>query len=124
MTHGTFMIGGHTFKAKTFKETFESLTGPGTGRTADGVLHIDWIYRRLRKLEIEMPPMSAKEASTLLSLVQGKEYDITYHDILENNVKGIRVYTGNSEGDCYNGIVRNGLWQGVAFHAIEIEGEA
>lgn len=124
LSTGHFQINGNKqFKAKSIKVGFESLTSENTGRTDDGVLHIDWVFRRIRKIEIEMPPLTSPEASNILSLVQGQEYSLTYFDPLDNIEKTIYVYTSNSSADLYSGMVLNGLWQGISFNAIELEGE-
>lgn len=121
---GHFIIDGDLeFAAKAIKIGYESLSGEDSGRTADGVMRINWIFRRIRKVEIEMPPMTAIEASVLLSAIQGQEYQLTYFDVLDNTEKTIEVYTSNSSGDCYNGILLNGLYQGISFNAIELAGE-
>lgn len=111
------------FVAKSLKTNYESLTAEDSGRTDDGVMHINWVFRKIRKVEIEMPPMTSSEVSSLLSEVQGQEYELTYFDILDNNERTIRVYTSNSKSDLYSGVILNGLWQGVSFNAIELEGE-
>lgn len=121
---GHFKVNGTEFLAKSIKVNLESLAGPDSGRTDDGVMHIDWIFRRIRKIEIEMPPCDSTAAARILAAVQGQEYTLTYFDPLDNNEKQIGVYTSNSAGDLYSGIIRNGLWQGLAFNAIEIAGEA
>lgn len=121
---GHFKVNGKEFAAKTIKVGFESLSGSDSGRTEDGVMHIDWIFRRIRKVEITMPPCTSEEVSRLLSLVQGQEYSLTYFDPLDNKEKMIGVYTSNTAADMYSGIIRNGLWQGVSFNAIELAGEA
>ena len=90
---GHCKIGSQEFAAKNIKVGFESLAGSDSGRTEDGIMHINWIYRRIRKVEIEMPPITAEEVSRLLSLVQGKEYSLTYFDPIDNNYKQIGVYT-------------------------------
>ena len=43
-------------------------------------MHVYWVKRKIRKLNIEMPPMTANEVAELLPLVQGMEYNITYFD--------------------------------------------
>ena len=123
-TKGNFIIDDLEFAAKAIKLGYESLSAEDSGRTADGVMRINWIFRRIRKVEIEMPPLKSQEVSRLLALVQGQEYDLTYFDPLEDNEKTIRVYTSNSSADCYSGILVNGLYQGVSFNAIEMAGEA
>ena len=53
----------------------------------------------------------------------GKHYYLTYWDILTNAEKTIYVYTSNGRGGMYSGVVRNGIYQGISFNAIEIMGE-
>lgn len=123
-TQGHFKINDDKeFVAKSLKVNYESLSGEDSGRTDDGVMRINWIFRRIRKVEIEMPPMTSQELSRLLSRVQGQEYYLTYYDPLDNVERKAKVYTSNSKTDLYSGIIMNGLWQGVSFNAIELEGE-
>lgn len=123
-TQGHFKINDDKeFVAKSLKVNYESLSGEDSGRTDDGVMRINWIFRKIRKVEIEMPPMTSQELSKLLSRVQGQEYYLTYYDPLDNVERKAKVYTSNSKTDLYSGIIMNGLWQGVSFNAIELEGE-
>ena len=124
-TQGHFMINDdiQEYVAKSRKVNYESLSGEDSGRTDDGVMRIHWIFRKIRKVEIEMPPMTSQELSRLLSRVQGQEYYLTYYDPLDNVERKAKVYTSNSKTDLYSGIIMNGLWQGVSFNAIELEGE-
>ena len=123
-TQGHFKINDDKeFVAKSLKVNYESLSGEDSGRTDDGVMRINWIFRKIRKVEIEMPPMTSQELSRLLSRVQGQEYYLTYYDPLDNVERKAKVYTSNSKTDLYSGIIMNGLWQGVSFNAIELEGE-
>lgn len=120
---GNFKIGSTEFSPKSIKTTFESLATDNSGRTADGIMHVDFIFSKIRKIQIEMPPMTASEVSQILSLVQGQVYNITYFDVIDNAEKTIQAYTSNSSADCYSGVILNGLWQGVAFNAIQTGGE-
>ena len=59
-TQGHFKINDDKeFVAKSLKVNYESLSGEDSGRTDDGVMRINWIFRRIRKVEIEMPPMTS-----------------------------------------------------------------
>lgn len=122
-TQGDFIINNITFHAQSLKVSYESLADESSGRASSGKMIINWVYSKIRKVEIEMPPMTASEVSQLLSLVQGKTYSMSYWDPLANQVKTSIFYTSTSAADLYSGVVRNGLWQGVAFNAIEVEGE-
>lgn len=117
---GNFKIDGTEFSPKSLKVTYDSLASEKSGRSDDGVMHITWVRTHITKIEVVMPPISPAKTSSLLNKVQGKEYSITYHDPRTNAEKTIDVYTSNSEGDCYSGVLHNGLYQGVSFSAIEI----
>lgn len=111
------------FSPKSMKIDYDSLASENSGRTLDGVMHIYWIFNRIRKVEIELKPATADYVAQILSMVQGQQYDLKYWDVLENKQMTIHVYTSNSSADIYSGVVRNGLYQGVKFNAIEIAGE-
>lgn len=120
---GAIQIGTKTFIPASITPSYESLASAGSGRTDDGVMRISWVLDRVRKLEITMPPMTSQDLSSLLSLVQGKEYKMTFFDALTNQELERKFYTSNSSADMYSGILRNGLWQNVSFNAIEVGGE-
>ena len=117
---GNFKIGSTEFKPKSIKLSFDSLAAEDSGRTDDGVMHITWIKSKLRKWEIEMPPCTASEAAAILSLVQGQIYYITIYDISTNAEVTAHVYTSASSGECYSGVIQNGLYTGLTFSAIEL----
>jgi len=123
---GNFIINGVEYTPKSLKVNYESLADEESGRVDSGRMTINWLYRKIRKVEIEMPPYTNNEASsmaTLLAAVQGQEYYITYFDILTNAEKTSYVYTSNSAADCYSGVLINGMWTGLSFNAIELAGE-
>ena len=108
---------------KSLTVNYESLASDNSGRTLDGVMHIYWVFNKIRKLEIELAPSTPDVIAQVFSRVQGEMYSIKYWDVLENAEKEIEVYTSNSKADCYSGRVKNGLYQGAKFNAIEIAGE-
>lgn len=101
---------------------FDSLADGNSGRTDDGVMHINWIWRIIRKVNVKMPPMCQEEIGRVFALVQGQEYDLTYLDPIKG-IHTIHCYTSNSSAQCLSGVLYNGLWVGAAFNAIELEGE-
>lgn len=121
---GNFIINDQLEVApKSLLVHYDSLASANSGRTLDGVMHIYYIFNKIRKLEIELRPSSPEEVAQIFSRVMGQFYNITYWDVLENQQKTIYVYTSNADADWYSGIVRNGLLQGIKFHAIELAGE-
>ena len=120
---GAIQIGTKTFIPDSITTSYESLASEDRGRTDDGIMRISLVLDIFRKLEITMPPMTSQDLSSLLSLVQGKEYKMTFFDALTNQELERKFYTSNSSADMYSGILRNGLWQNVSFNAIEVGGE-
>lgn len=101
---------------------FDSLADENSGRTEDGVMHINWIWRVIRKVNVKLPPLSQEEIGEIMGLVQGQEYDLTYLDPIKG-IHTIHCYTSNSSVDCQSGVLYGGFWVGAAFNAIEIAGE-
>ena len=101
---------------------FDSLADSNSGRTEDGVMHINWVWRVIRKVNVKLPPLSQEEIQDIFSLVQGQEYDLTYLDPIKG-IHTIHCYTSNSSAELASGVLYGGLWIGAAFNAIEIAGE-
>lgn len=122
---GNFIIddGEHAAKEyspKSLKISYDSLAKANSGRSDDGTMVINWVRRNIRKVEVVMPPMKASQVDDLLRRVSGKKYDMTFWDIRTGTEVTVEMYTSNSSGECYNGVLFNGLYQGVEFHAIEV----
>ena len=120
---GHFKVNGTEYKAQSIKVNLESLASEDSGRTDDGVMHINWVLKKIRKVFIEMPPSITADIAPLLSAVQGQTYSLTYFDPLDNAEKTITAYTSKGSSSLYSGILYNGLWQGTSFNAIELGGE-
>lgn len=101
---------------------FDSLSDSNSGRTDDGVMHINWIWRVIRKVVVKLPPMSQDEIGAIFAMVQGQEYELTYLDPIKG-IHTINCYTSNSSAECKSGVLYGGLWIGAAFNAIELAGE-
>ena len=107
------------FPMKSLKESDESLASEDSGRTLDGVMHIYWVQRDLKKIEIVLPPCRADMIKQLKDIVQGKEYYI-YYPSYDNDYITRYVYTSNMNANMYSGYIYHGLWQDFEFHAIEL----
>lgn len=117
---GNFKIGSTEYSPKSLKVTYDSLATSKSGRANDGTMKITWVRTNIRKVEITMPPMKMAALSTLLTAVSGKKYNMTFHDPRTNSEVTVEMYTSNSQGECYSGVLYNGLYQGVQFSAIEV----
>ena len=120
---GHFKVNGTEYKAQSIKVNLESLASEDSGRTDDGVMHINWVLKKIRKVQIELPPSTADVFAPLLAAVQGQTYSLTYFDPLANAEKTITAYTSKGSSSLYSGVLYNGLWQGTQFNAIEVGGE-
>lgn len=121
--YGEITANGVKFVPQELSIKIDSLADENSGRTQDGVMRINWIWNRIRKIEIKLPPMNSYALSRILNAVQGKVYEIKYFDTLDGGWETRTVYTSNSSADCYSGIYYGGLWQNASFSAIEIAGE-
>lgn len=117
---GNFKIGSTEYSPKSLKVTYDSLATSKSGRSDNGTMNITWVRQNIRKLEITMPPMTLSDLSALLTAVSGQKYNITYHDPKSNTETTVYVYTSNSQGECYSGVLYGGLYEGVQFSAIEV----
>ena len=120
---GHFKVNGKEYVAKSIKVDLESLASEDSGRTDNGVMHINWILKKIRKVQIELPPSTPDVFAPLLNAVQGQIYLLTYFDPMDNSEKTINAYTSTSSSELYSGILYNGLWQGIQFNAIQVGGE-
>ena len=120
---GHFKVNGKEYVAKSIKVDLESLASEDSGRTDNGVMHINWILKKIRKVQIELPPSTPNVFAPLLNAVQGQVYLLTYFDPMDNSEKTINAYTSTSSSELYSGVLYNGLWQGTQFNAIEVGGE-
>ena len=120
---GHFQVNGTEYKAQSIKVNLESLASEDSGRTDDGVMHINWVLKKIRKVGIQVAPSTTADIAPLLAAVQGQTYSLTYFDPLANAEKTITAYTSTSSSELYSGVLYNGLWQGTQFNAIEVGGE-
>lgn len=117
---GNFIIGSTEYSPKELKITYDSLATSNSGRSNNGTMNITWVRRNIRKLEIQMAPMTAADLAALLAAVSGQKYNMTFYDIRTGAEVTVQMYTSNAQGECYSGVLHGGLYQGVQFSAIEV----
>lgn len=71
----------------------ENIAGSSSGRTEDGIIHIDWVRRDIRKIGIKWSVMSEDELNYIIDLMQGKEYQFTFPD--RGQLYTIDAYSSN-----------------------------
>lgn len=58
----------------------ENIAGSDSGRTQDGVMHITWVRRDMRKIGITYSVLSLEELNFMVGKLQGKEFRFTFPD--------------------------------------------
>ena len=95
-----------------------NLAGSSSGRTEDGVMHIDWIRRDIRKVHLRWSVLTASELDYVLGLMQGKEFTLTFKD---RGVKQtMNAYSSESSYNYYSAAFGEDIYTDVSINAIEM----
>ena len=95
-----------------------NLAGSSSGRTEDGIMHIDWIRRDIRKVHLKWSVLTASELDYILNLMQGKEFVLTFKD--RGVVQTMNAYSSESTYTYYSAAFDNDLYTDVSINAIEM----
>lgn len=101
--------------------THTNVAGSSSGRTQDGIQHIDWVRRDLRKVTINYSAMTGQELNFLIGLVQGQEYTATFKD--RGQVQTMSAYTGDCDYTLHSEALyesEGGLYTDVSFDMVEM----
>lgn len=95
-----------------------NLAGSSSGRTEDGIMHIDWVRRDIRKVYLQWAVLTAQELDYVLGLMQGKEFTITFKD--RGRVQTMKAYSSESSYTYYSAALNGDLYTDVSINAIEM----
>lgn len=95
-----------------------NLAGSSSGRTEDGIMHIDWIRRDIRKVSLRWSVLTASELDYVLGLMQGKEFTLTFKD--RGIVQTMNAYSAESSYTYYSAALGEDLYTDVSINAIEM----
>ena len=97
-----------------------NVVGADSGRDETGLMHIDWVATDKRKVYLHYNAMSASELSTMVSLLQGKEFEFTFLD--QGSVKTMNAYCGECNYQFYtnSSLYSEAIYTDVEFHVIEM----
>ena len=99
------------------KVEHSNLAGSSSGRTEDGVMHIDWVRRDIRKVNLQWSVLTASELDYILGLMQGQEFILTFKD--RGKVQTMNAYSSESSYT-YSGTIRGtDIYTDVSINAIE-----
>ena len=95
-----------------------NLAGSSSGRTEDGVMHIDWVRRDIRKVNLQWKVLTASELDYVLGLMQGKEFTLTFKD--RGKVQTMSAYSSESSYTYYSSALGEDIYTDVSINAIEM----
>ena len=95
-----------------------NLAGSSSGRTEDGIMHIDWVRRDIRKVCLRWSVMTANELNYVMNLMQGKEFVLTFKD--RGKVCTMNAYSAESSYTYYSAALGEDLYTDVSINAIEM----
>ena len=95
-----------------------NLAGSSSGRTEDGVMHIDWIRRDIRKVNLQWKVLTGTELNYILGLMQGKEFTLTFKD--RGRVQTMSAYSSESSYTYYSAALGEDIYTDVSINAIEM----
>jgi hypothetical protein len=119
-TAGEWMINSsHLYiPSAGIKVEHTNLAGSSSGRTEDGVMHIDWIRRDIRKVNLQWSVLTATELNYVLGLMQGKEFTLTFKD--RGQVQKMSAYSSESSYTYYSAALGEDIYTDVSINAIEM----
>lgn len=102
------------------KVTHESLADSESGRTRDGIMHINWVRKDMKKFNLSYATLTSEEYQATVDLLQGKIFTWAY---IENGVqRTMTAYCSNHSYDTYlhDDATNRGLYQNFQIHIIEV----
>ena len=98
----------------------DNIVSPDSGRVESGKMHITWIRRTQRKIELTYERLTGAEKDLMHNLMQGREFTFTYFD---NGIKVIQAYAGKDSYTQKNlGVHQSegGLYENYKINVIEM----
>jgi hypothetical protein len=119
-TAGEWMVNSsHLYiPSNGIKVEHTNLAGSSSGRTEDGVMHIDWVRRDIRKVNLQWKVLTGTELNYILDLMQGKEFKFTFKD--RGKVHTMNAYSSESSYTYYSAALGEDIYTDVSINAIEM----
>lgn len=119
-TAGEWMVNGnHLYvPSKGIRVEHSNLAGSSSGRTEDGVMHIDWVRRDIRKVNLQWKVLTGAELNYILGLMQGKEFKLTFKD--RGKVQTMNAYSSESSYTYYSAALGQDIYADISINAIEM----
>ncbi|WP_430599368.1 DUF6711 family protein [Enterococcus sp. DIV0179] len=115
---GYLQVNGTNVKTpKKFVVGIQAIDGE-SGRNANGDMIRDYITTK-RKLDLEWPPLTDSEISTLLKSVMSPFFQVTYPDPMEGKIITKTFYVGDRNSPTYSWNDKLPKWEGLSMNFIE-----
>lgn len=105
--------------APNIKIEHTNVASADSGRTEDGRMHINWVRRDVKKVNLVYNAISGLEKEYMVNLMQGKEFYFRYKDV---TVKEFFGYTGENNYQYYSDahfVSEGGIFTGFSINVIE-----
>lgn len=120
-TDGYWMVGtSHIYIPSTpCKVEHSNVVGSASGRDESGVMHIDWLRRDVRKVNLHYNAITESELAYMMGLMQGKEFTFKFLD--QGSLQTISAYASESSYDfySYSSAYDEGVYVDFEIHVIE-----
>jgi hypothetical protein len=100
------------------KVEHSNLAGSSSSRTEDGVMHVDWVRRDIRKVHLQWQVLTGSELNYILGLMQGQEFTLTFKD--RGVVQTMFAYSSKSSYTYYSAALGEDIYTDVSINAIEM----
>lgn len=121
-TQGYWMVGSsHIYIPSTpCKVEHSNVVGADSGRDETGIMHVDWVRRDVRKVNLHYNAITETELSYMMNLMQGKEFTFKFID--QGSVQTIDAYVGESSYEfySYSSAYDEGVYMDFEIHVIEM----
>lgn len=98
-TKGYWMVNSASiYVPSEVQVTHTNVVSKDSGRTEDGINHITWIRRDVRKVSLKYYALTGNEVKYMRDLMQGKEYTFHYFDAGREHFS---AYTGDNDYQIY-----------------------
>lgn len=96
---------------------WNSIASAGSGRTQDGVMHIEWVISRIPKAKFTYKAVTLEQIAYMNALVQGKTFMFTCPKE-DGTLETFEAYCSTSNGSNYSSYFYNGLYRDFKFDII------
>jgi hypothetical protein len=119
-TNGYWMVGNTHIYVPSYetKITTSNVVGSSSGRDESGIMHIDWLRRKVYKIFLVYRGMTASELAFMQNLIVGKEFTFTF--LYAGTVHTINAYCGESEVTMYSYSSGGDIYTDVSMNVIEM----